>query len=56
MQARPAWRSRDITEQVEFGRWLRRNIADRVDTSRGTPDDTAAAVAAWVDRQLTEQG
>ena len=48
-----AWRGRDIDEQVEFGRWLRRNIPDRVDTSRGTPEDTALAVTAWVDRHLT---
>jgi dephospho-CoA kinase len=48
LMTRPAWRARDITEQTEFGRWLRANIADRVDTSRGTPDDTAAAVTAWV--------
>ncbi|WP_433181716.1 AAA family ATPase [Actinoallomurus sp. CA-150999] len=33
INARPPWRSRDIEEQVEFGQWLRRNIADRVDTS-----------------------
>jgi predicted ABC-type ATPase len=56
ISARPAWRSRDIEEQVEFGRWLRRNIDDRIDTSSGTPEDTAAAVAAWVDRHLTGAG
>jgi hypothetical protein len=48
LTARPAWRARDIDEQTEFGRWLRANFADQVDTSRGTPDDTAAIVAAWV--------
>jgi dephospho-CoA kinase len=53
INARPPWRSRDIEEQVEFGRWLRGSIADRVDTSSGTPEDTAAAVAAWVERHLT---
>jgi hypothetical protein len=52
ISARPPWRSRDIEEQVEFGRWLRRNIPDRVDTSTGTPDDTAAAITAWIDRHL----
>lgn len=51
--ARPLWRSRDTEEQVEFGRWLRRNIADRIDTSNGTPEDTAAAISAWIDRHLT---
>lgn len=50
--ARPDWRSRDIDEQVEFGQWLRRNIAERVDTSSGTPEDTAAAIAACIDRHL----
>jgi hypothetical protein len=41
------------SKQTEFGRWLRDNIADRVDTSRGTPDDAAAAVAAWALSHLT---
>jgi hypothetical protein len=27
---------------------MRRNIADQVETSHGTPDDAAAAIAAWV--------
>lgn len=52
ISARPPWRSRDIDEQVEFGRWLRRSLADRVDTSSGTPQDTAAAIAAWIERHL----
>jgi hypothetical protein len=51
--ARPPWQACDIDAQVEFGQWLRRNIADRVDTSSGTPEDAAAAIAAWVDRHLT---
>ena len=51
--ARPPWRSRDIDEQVEFGRWLRRNIADRVDTSSRTPEEAAAAVAAWIELRLS---
>ena len=54
INARPAWRRRDTEEQVEFGRWLRRNIPDRVDTSSGTPEDTAAAITAWIDRHLTD--
>lgn len=53
IEARPAWRSRDVDEQVEFGRWLRRNIPDRIDTSIGTPEDTATAITAWIDRHLT---
>src|SRR5260370_12462390 len=48
IRGRPSWRSRDIEDQVEFGRWLRRNIAGRVDTSIGGPEDTATAVATWV--------
>jgi dephospho-CoA kinase len=48
IQARPSWRSRDLEEQAEFGRRMRRNIADQVETSHGTPDDAAAAIAAWV--------
>jgi hypothetical protein len=53
LQARPSWRRRDIEEQTEFGRWLRRNIADQVDTSAGTPKDTAAAIASWVAERVT---
>ena len=56
ISARPPWRSRDIEEQVQFGRWLRRNIADRVDTSSGTPEHTAAAIATWINRHLTASG
>jgi dephospho-CoA kinase len=52
INARPRWRSRDTEEQVEFGQWLRRNIPDRFDTSNGTPEDTAAAIIAWIDRHL----
>jgi hypothetical protein len=55
INARPPWRSRDIEEQVEFGRWLRRNIPDRFDTSNGTPEDTATAVVSWLARHLAEQ-
>jgi hypothetical protein len=55
IQARPSWRSRDIEEQAGFGRWLRRNIANRVDTSYGTPEDSAGAIAAWVARHMTQR-
>jgi len=55
INARPPWRSRDIEEQVEFGRWLRRNIPDRFDTSNGTPEDTATAIVSWLARHLAEQ-
>jgi hypothetical protein len=53
IQARPSWRGRDIEEQAEFGRWLRRNVADQVDTSAGTPEDTAAAISSWVGEHMT---
>ena len=53
--ARPPWRSRDIEEQVEFGRWIRRNIPDRFDTSNGAPEDTAMAIVSWLARHLAEQ-
>jgi hypothetical protein len=53
--ARPRWRSRDTEEQIEFGRWLRRNITDRIDTSSGTPDDIAEGISAWIERHLSGQ-
>jgi predicted ABC-type ATPase len=56
INARPPWRSRDIDEQVEFGRWLRRNIPYLVDTASGTPEETAAAIADWINRHLTDTG
>jgi hypothetical protein len=52
IECRPVWRDRDINEQTRFGRWLRENISDRIDTSARTPEDTAAAVAAWVGQHL----
>jgi predicted kinase len=52
MAARPPWRLHDVEEQVSWGRWLRVNVPDRVDTSHGTPADCAAAVASWVLRHL----
>lgn len=53
IEGRPPWRSRDVEAQTEFGRWLRANIADRVDTSQGTPEEVAHAVAARVLERLT---
>jgi hypothetical protein len=52
IRGRPCWRSHNIESQVEFGRWLRRNVADRVGTSAGGPQDTAAGAGAWVTRHL----
>jgi hypothetical protein len=52
IERRAVWRSRDINEQTQFGRWLRQNISDRIDTSACTPEDTAEAVAAWVGQHL----
>lgn len=54
IQARPVWRHRDLAEQVEFAHWLRRNIPDRLDTSMGSPHDTALAVAAWITGHLAD--
>ena len=48
IESRPPWRGRDITEQVEFGRWLRENIADSVDTGVLTPPEAASRVCDWV--------
>jgi hypothetical protein len=53
MASRPPWRLHDLDEQVSWGRWLRAHVPDRVDTTQGTPADSAAAVAAWVRRQLS---
>lgn len=53
INARPPWRSRDIEQQIKFGRWLRQTLNNRIDTSSGTPEETAASVAAWIDRHLT---
>jgi hypothetical protein len=52
IESRPPWRNRDIDGQVSFGRWLRANIPDRLDTSRGTAADIAAEAAAWVMSRL----
>jgi len=52
IEARPPWRQRDIKEQAAFATWLRSHLPDRIDTSDRTPDDTAAAVAAWVTAQI----
>ena len=52
IETRPAWRNREIEEQTRFGRRLRENIAEYVDTNAGTPQDAANAVAAWVTGHL----
>lgn len=52
IDARPPWRARDIEAQVEFGRWLRQNITDRIDTDRTTPEDTAAAIDTWITQKI----
>jgi hypothetical protein len=48
IESRPPWRQHDIENQTAFADWLRSHVPDRVDTSDGTPSETAAAVAAWV--------
>jgi hypothetical protein len=49
---RPTWRERDYEAQSEFAHWLRGNIVDRVDTSAGTPEESANAVGSWANRVL----
>lgn len=48
IEGRPTWRSRDISDQIAFGRWLREHIPDQFDTGTGTPRDTAEALSRWV--------
>ena len=50
IEARPRWRRRDIDEQIDFGRWLRANLAPVVNTSATSPLRVAQTVAAWVRR------
>ncbi len=52
IEARPAWRRRDIGAQIDFARWLRTNLSPVIDTGALSPAETADAVATWV-RQLT---
>jgi hypothetical protein len=52
MESRPPWRRRDIDEQTDFGRWLRENIPNQLDTSACSPDRAAETVADWVLTQL----
>ena len=52
IQSRPPWRLRDIDEQIDFGRWLRENIPNHVDTSDCSSEQTAEMVADWVLTQL----
>jgi hypothetical protein len=56
IEARPAWRRRDIPAQTEFGRWLRQNLAPVIDTSTRTPDEVADEVAVWVRERLAGAG
>lgn len=52
IESRPPWRSRDVAEQVSFGRWLRDNIPDRIDTSACSPEEAAAQIVSWVEDHL----
>lgn len=53
IEARPPWRARDVDEQITFGRWLRTNLPDVLDTSATTPADAADAVVAWISHLAT---
>jgi predicted ABC-type ATPase len=52
IESRPPWRSRDIEDQVAFGRWLREHLPDVVDTSSGSPADAAHEVATIIRQHL----
>jgi hypothetical protein len=52
IEARPPWRSRDIETQTRFGHWLRENISEQIDTSRGSPEEAAARVVDWITKRL----
>lgn len=56
IDARPAWRARDIDEQIAFGRWLRENLETVVDTSALGPAEAADAVVAWLREQTGSSG
>ncbi|MGH8997133.1 MAG: AAA family ATPase [Acidimicrobiales bacterium] len=48
LESRPPWRSREFDAQLAFAAWLREHIDEHVDTSKGSPQDAATAVARWV--------
>jgi hypothetical protein len=48
IEARPAWRNRDIDDQTRFGRWLRENLSPVIDTSQDSPSGVAETVTVWV--------
>jgi ribosomal protein S18 acetylase RimI-like enzyme len=48
LEARPAWRQRDVEDQTRWGAWLRENIQDSVDTGVADVDQTVGSVAGWV--------
>lgn len=52
IEARPRWRDRDTDAQVDFGRWLRKNLAPVIDTTTRSPGQVATEVAAWVRSHL----
>lgn len=52
IEARPPWRSRDVEDQIEFGRRLREHLPDVVDTTSGSPADTAHDVATIIRQHL----
>lgn len=52
IEARPAWRARDIEEQQAFADWLSQHISPLFDTSTDTPEATADAVASWAANRL----
>ena len=53
IEARPAWRARDIEEQQEFADWLRQHVSPVFDTSSATHEETADAIVSWVRHRTT---
>ncbi len=65
LRRRPKWRDEDeklIAEHLKLNRWLKENAATTtppvtlLDTSRDTPEETAARVAKWIKRKVPAGG
>lgn len=48
LDARPAWRGRDVEAQTAWAQWLREHIEVHVRTDLLSLDETVAQIAAWV--------
>lgn len=52
LEARPAWRERNIEQHLEFAAELRKRLDTVISTDEGTPEEAAASVARWVRSHL----